>query len=658
VRFRRVGGGHVGARSWWWVREWGGVLTLAMGGYGLVYLLWLACGWGGDDAHTLISDLAYLPVTLTAAALAFRASTHRRLDAQTRRAWRRLALAYFCTWVGDLLYFTLEIVLHIPPFPSVADVAYLSFYPLALLSLLTFPSAIQTHVRKLKFGLDAAIMVLGGGIVIWHFVLRPQAIAAQDVSLDGVVSLLYTTGDLAVFTGVVTVLLRRTTGQSRHALAFLLGGLVLFLCADVTYGYLNAQNAYQSGGLPDVFWMIADVLMLTSGQVQYWLASREPEQVPEREDGAVRAFSALPYAAIAAAYGLLVLVARDEWGTPVGDLIIGAVCLTGLVVARQVTALRENARLLAETGARQSEARFRSLIQNSSDVITVVQADGLITYQAPSIQRIFGHTPAEVSGTSLIELLHPEDRDAALAFVAEATRRPGVTAPTEWRLRHRDGSWRYVESVGTNLVDDPTVGGVVLNIRDVHEHKTLRHQAFHDPLTNLANRAMFLERVRHRLAQRGADEQMMTLLFLDLDNFKHVNDTLGHAAGDEVLRVLGDRLRACLRAGDVAARLGGDEFGVLVEDTLDAESAAQLAGRITAAASRPMRVHGTPVQVGASVGIVLGAPAGRDAEQLLREADAAMYRAKSRGKGRYEFSAAPMRRRADAGRSGLIAEAA
>src|SRR6185437_14839796 len=286
------------------------------------------------------------------------------------------------------------------------------------------------------------------------------------------------------------------------------------------------------------------------------------------------------------------------------------------------------------------------LVQNASDLITVVDASHHISYQSPSMLRLFGHQPSELQGVALTELVHPDDVSAVQLFLHRTIADVGSLEPANWRMWHRDGSWRAVQSIGMNRLRDASVRGIVLNTRDVSERTALEaqltHQAFHDPLTGLANRALLKDRAEHALSRSRRDKETPpVLLFLDLDNFKMVNDSLGHAAGDSLLVEAARRLLACVRASDTAARLGGDEFAVFVEDSADDVSCTQVAERIIAALGRPFGIGGREVFVGASLGIA-AARDGDGADSLLRNADMAMYLAKTRGKGRYERFAPEM----------------
>ena len=294
---------------------------------------------------------------------------------------------------------------------------------------------------------------------------------------------------------------------------------------------------------------------------------------------------------------------------------------------------------------RQREARFRSLVQNSSDVVVVITPDGLISYESDGVRRVLGHDPAEAVGRRFDERVHPEETGWIRSLIAGLVGSRGGEQTTELRLRHADGSWRWVEAIGQNLTHEPAVGGVVLNFRDITDRKRLedqlQHEAFHDPLTGLANRALFTDRVTHALIRtRRNTTERLAVLFVDLDEFKLVNDSLGHAAGDELLTAVAERIRACLRRQDTAARLGGDEFGILLEDG-DHELAAEIATRILDALRQPFALDARQLFVQASIGVALSGersgPPPESADELLRNADAAMYTAKSRGKGRHEF---------------------
>ena len=294
----------------------------------------------------------------------------------------------------------------------------------------------------------------------------------------------------------------------------------------------------------------------------------------------------------------------------------------------------------AEERLRASEQRFRSLVQHASDIITVVDEAGVITYLSPSVERILGYTPDELLGSRSLERIHPEDAALVRAFFAELLATPGVNPSMEIRLRHRDGSWRYMEATGNNLLADPSVRGIVVNGRDVTERREferqLRHQAFHDDLTSLPNRALLIERLEHALERARRSGNSIAILFLDFDRFKVVNDSLGHTAGDRLLVEVGQRIQNSLRPGDTAARLGGDEFTVLLEDVSDIGGAVRVADRIADALKSPFDSQGQEVFLSTSIGIAISRGGEGRPEDLLRDADVAIDRAKANGRARYQ----------------------
>jgi diguanylate cyclase (GGDEF)-like protein/PAS domain S-box-containing protein len=319
-------------------------------------------------------------------------------------------------------------------------------------------------------------------------------------------------------------------------------------------------------------------------------------------------------------------------------MMVFAAVMAGLLF-RRFEAARRSGELNVAAARAQGEARFKALVHHSSDLITLVGADLAISYQTPSVTRLLGYEEDELIGTELADLTHPEDRLSLVAARADAVAEGGASARSELRLRHKDGSYRHVQSIHTNLLDNPDVRAVVVTTRDVTEQKALegqlQHNAFHDALTGLANRALFADRLDHALARTDRLAAPVAVLFVDLDDFKAVNDGSGHTAGDELLVAVADRLRTTLRPSDTIARLGGDEFAVLIEDGVEPGRPEAAAQRVLAALAEPFAAaDGAAVRITASVGIALGAAGQHDAAELLRHADVAMYSAKAAGKGR------------------------
>ncbi|HKI05636.1 MAG TPA: EAL domain-containing protein [Thermoanaerobaculia bacterium] len=294
-------------------------------------------------------------------------------------------------------------------------------------------------------------------------------------------------------------------------------------------------------------------------------------------------------------------------------------------------------RRVAEEALRASEERFRSLVQNASDLISILDAGGTVRYESPSHQRVLGLAPEEHTGRGMLELVHPSDRPAVEESLLHLVENPDAIPTLEYRLLHRDGSWRTLESTASNLLGQPAVAGIVLNSHDITDRKRaeekLLHDALHDELTGLPNRALFMDRLRQSMDRsRREPERLTAVLFLDLDRFKLVNDSLGHLVGDELLIQIAGSLASALRPSDTIARVGGDEFSILIEGGRDVGDAVRVADRIHDRLSAPINLGGHEVFVTSSIGIAVHTPEYERPEDLLRDADTAMYRAKSNGR--------------------------
>ncbi len=297
-----------------------------------------------------------------------------------------------------------------------------------------------------------------------------------------------------------------------------------------------------------------------------------------------------------------------------------------------------------EAGLALQREHFRSLVQHASDVILVIDAGGLITYLSPSVESVLGFSPHEQMGRSMFDLVHPDDVALGKETIEKLLELSGSYSRIDLRVRHQDGCYRWLEVSLTSLLEDPGVQGIFINYRDVSERRTLeeqlRHNALHDPLTGLANRSLLVDRLEHAIAASARRREHLAVLFIDLDDFKTVNDLFGHAAGDQMLIAAAGRIKPCLRSEDTASRLGGDEFVVLLEGVEHESDATTIASRILESLNSPFVVGGQEVSIHASIGVAV-ADAPHDARMLLRNADAAMYSAKSRGPGRYEVYQSP-----------------
>lgn len=619
--------------------------------YAAAMLAWLLFT-GQAVATALVRFLLPLPIVVVGMLLAWRASRDLALDHATRRFWRVLLV------VIALLPLEQLAVPLVPELPTGLGGAGFLFAALAgplllLVALLQLPNAPRRRIDQVKLWLDVATVAGGGALLAWNEVTTTPLSGGVPARLS--YALLFTQAVLElVLVLVASVLWRRTVLQHRATTLVLIGIAVLvqFL------GHIVAVVLMRRGVPgPDVMPAVS-LLAMTVIAAAGWhsCATMLQREVRNTRPRPLRSTSVIPYVAVLPGFALLVRGALEQNSPSLFGLVAGAVVLTALAFARQYAATRETVSLLTESAVRQNEARFQALVQHSSDVIMIVERDGTLRYASPSMASVFGHDPTRLVGTPLLALLHPDDVPAATHFLdelARTTARPGAASSgvlkAEWRLAHATGNWMTVDTVGTNLLHEPGVGGLVLNTRDVTEQSVIKqqymHQAFHDPLTDLANRSLFLYQVGQALARGSRHAAPVTVLFLDLDNFKTVNDSLGHAAGDRLLVEAARRLASCVRTGDLIARLGGDEFAVLVEEADAVDDVLLAASRIGAALARPFQLGGKEVFVSASIGIARSS-LGETCDDLVRNADVAMYVAKSRGKERHVLFEPEMHRAA------------
>ena len=347
---------------------------------------------------------------------------------------------------------------------------------------------------------------------------------------------------------------------------------------------------------------------------------------------------------------LMVPLLQAQLATTAVDLLIAAG--SGLLLVLVVVRVRQLLRTLSVLRRREFAShldaqesrlarRFEALVQHTSDVLVVIDTDGRTTYATPSAADLLGQDPVGLSAGELAELIHPEERRATIGAlrsrIGESAGRP-VTISA--RLGDRGGDARYVQIVAADLRDDPDVVGVVLTLQEtthrIELERELRFLAFHDPLTGLCNRQLFQDRVDHALDRARRGSERLAVLVGDIDDFKDINESEGHHAGDEVLRILAERLERETRTSDTVARLGSDEFAVLVENLDETRSAIELAERLIDAISEPMQIAGQPLTVTASFGVAVDAGE-RSGQELLRDADIAVHAAKTEGAGRWSL---------------------
>jgi len=578
----------------------------------------------GLNGPSMLSDLWMIPAGIVLVVLALRLSRDERFTSRDRLPWRLIVL-------GGVLMTGTEATSLLSDAPrailpnGIAGFAGLApMLALGAATVLFRRAAAAVSKPRLQDAIDHMAVVLASALALWYFVFEPiQSPSGADMAAQ------VGRGTLALcaIAFLARQSLRPMAGLSpRGATAFFLAGMVAIfgLVAMLELGVTSDK----AGAVYQLCFAAVQMALIAGCCLELRDRRRSGDM------GQAHGPSPLFFAAVAMGSTPLALLVLNL-GSRYFVVVAGWLCLSGMVAVRQYFAARDA--ISANHARRKTEARFGWLVRNSSDFIMAVDAAGAIDYVSPSVERILRAPAHSLLGTPLTDLAHPEDVEALQALINQATSNPGRRVSGEWRIRQALGTWLPVETVASSGSGDLDTTGVVLNTRDLRERKALEQkltfQAFHDPLTRLANRNLFRERVQHALDRRNVSD--IAVLFIDLDNFKTINDSLGHAAGDHVLVETAHRVRSTLRTEDTAARLGGDEFAVLLEDA-DLTGAARVAERIRVALGTPFWVLGQEVYISASIGIAIRRD-GDEAGELLRNADVAMYTAKSKGKACFEI---------------------
>ncbi|MEV6836528.1 EAL domain-containing protein [Streptomyces sp. NPDC051133] len=645
------------------------------------YAVGAACDWGTEEVALIMGDFGLSAAAGTAAVSCFVYARSRRV--RFRSAWLLFALSSAMAALGNAVWGWYEVVLGVDvPAVSWANLFFLCFAPPAIVGLLVLAKRPVTKAGWICLGLDA--WLIGGSLLTlsWSLAL------AQAARFDGpsvahtALSLAYPLLDIALVSMVLALHFRRSPGN-RTAVNTAIGALALTVMCDALFTSPLLHSSYHSGQLLDAGWFAGSLLLAYAP----WAAPRRRtaheahagdghtrvvhEHVPGQRGTAHHHVTApapapgsdhvrypsgrpitgslaalTPYlAAAVCTLGILYNVLNGRRPDHVVLITAGAVVLA--LVIRQGIMLLDNITLTQELA--QKENHFRSLVQGSSDVIMIAAPNGILRYVSPAAAGVYGRPAEDLVGTELAALIHPEDLGCVVHEVRRflaASPLEEATTRIECRFRSGDGGWLNVESTVNRHH-----GGLIFNSRDVTERvrlqAQLQHNAEHDPLTDLPNRALFTRRVQQALSgrratDRGAALRGTAVLFIDLDGFKAVNDTIGHQAGDELLVQAARRLQDAVRQGDTASRLGGDEFAALIagdgtrDRTARERNILELADRLRTTLSQPYAIDGNDVRVNASIGVAFAEP-GLGAGELLRNADLAMYRAKSAGKGRVEL---------------------
>ena len=583
------------------------------------------------DTANLFSDS---PVSLAAAALAL-AAARASADRNGRRIWLLFSLSLGLYSIGNIVN-SVYWMTGRDPFPSVGDIFYLSFYAPVLAAAVIAMRAGDVRVPWGRLTLDSTIITLGFGGFFWYFVLLPAAAVGEPDHLKYALTQTYITLNSVMVMAFGVLLMNGSAGALRRRTLVLLSiGFATMFIADIVWALAKVSGSYLPGSFSDVIYLSCYAGLAVAAREHIRGRRANQRQYPLLDTAMAQG---LPYVAMIVSFLVLASFTRGDLAEPATVMTLIFFVLTLLVLVRQGVVMRDDAAMREQRAAGRVEARYASLIRNAADVIMIVDVEGRLRFASPAAERVFGLQPDDIDGRTMLEFWPQGEGQRLMDFLGEIAATKGKpVGPVEIVVKTGERVFT-LESLGSNLLEDPAVAGIALNFRDVSERKSLEEQlrqlAFHDSLTLLANRSLFRDRVDHALALAQRSEREIAVLFLDLDNFKNVNDTLGHGIGDRLLQAAAQRLVNCTRATDTVARLGGDEFAILIEGVQDRRSVEQLAALIARTLGEPLLIDGNAVQVATSIGVAFSR-GGDTTEQLLRNADIAMYGAKAAGKGRH-----------------------
>ena len=626
------------------------------------FLLAVSFHPGGAASWTAFDNIGQTVTPFVAAISCF--AIARRSARRESAAWNLIALGAASWGLGQLLWTYFDVGLGQQPVsPSICDIGFLLSPVLTIAGLLLFVETPAAQLSRLR-GILEAVLIAGGLLVAaWALLLEPVVSTSTAPLREELVTIAYPVLDAVSLAALIFTATRRR--RNIHGRLTVLGsGIACLAVADSSFWYLttvknvDGANPSHAGwfiGFLVVAWSVTDKNRPAGAWQPAAAVTRRFRRL--RPPPAVRSWIALALPELVALLGVIIASLYDVIAAPKPNVAylyiltaVGCVALLhGLAVLMENHALTTNleARILdrtAELGRR--ERHFNALVEHSSDATLVLTPELVIYSATESVRSVLGVDRADLVTRRLDEL---DSSFAGLAgsftaFAATTDHSRQVT----WEMGSPDAGSRILDSHITNLVADADVRGYVVNTRDVTERvqleREIRHQAFHDQLSGLPNRALFYDRGEHALARARRTGDGVAVIAIDLDGFKHVNDSLGHHAGDALLRSVGEKLQAATRVGDTLARLGGDEFAVLVEDLKDRTQVAGIAERLRVCVGE--QTSAADYAVTASIGVAICYDDHSSIEELLRDADIAMYVAKSNGKNAVQLFEAWMHDRA------------
>ena len=567
--------------------------------------------------------------------------------------WLFFSLGSICYFIAEVIWIYYELILKIdPPFPGPPDIFWL------LVFIFYFAGIIyKTYIERKSYQLvrllfDVLIVMIIAVTVSWYYIINPILnLGSHQTFLFVFVYAGYPIGNLGLFFGVIIMLFGTKQLLQEKALLFLLSGFFFLILADSAYLYLVVNNAYSTGSIIDPLGSLGFLLIGLAGLNSEIIVENSntisTSKTADQRFETIRLF--FPY------IGVLILAVIFLFHQNDSFIAFSIILISILVIIKQILVIMENNTLLYDLKTLneklentvpqrtrqliESEQRYKSLFDYHPDLVYSFDFDGRFTSINFACERFLNKRKTDIVGTSFWDFVKLEDVERVTSALQNV--KNGENQNFDLSISSGNAKEAHLNITNIPIIVDNHVVGIHGIAKDITEHKKVEAQihymAFHDALTGLPNRRMYKKRLKETLKAVSRQQKIVAVLFIDLDGFKFINDTLGHDIGDQVLIAVTERLKGYVTEKDLIARQGGDEFTLILANVVDSSDVKKRVQEIIHSFEQPFTVDNNELNITCSIGIALYPKDGEDSLTLMKNADRAMYRVKSDGKNNYEF---------------------
>ena len=566
--------------------------------------------------------------------------TSKKSRGNERVFWLLLALGTLCYLIADGIWFIVESLMgEAVSYPGSPDFFYI-LQLIFFLGAFVYKLITGHHKREfIGFLFDILIVMSVAATFSWYFIMEPIIEFGAASSFELMVSLAYPIGDLGLLLAVVFLYFRAPTKTQNKTMPLIFLGFLIQVSADTLYLYLVSIDQYSSASLIDPLFIVVMLIIGFSGLI-YQIEESGNSGLHKEKSLALKKISFIriltPYVGVIILFGFM-----GSRSSGVDIITIGAGVSIFLVIIRQILTINENQRLLIKYYAKAedleiSEERYRSLFEYHPDSVYSTDLNGRFESVNAAYGKLLGYEKEELIGLPSISFVHPEHHQRSLLHVEKVLN--GASQNYEISVHPRAGGSLQMNITNIPIIVRNNIVGIFGIGKDITENKRneerITHMAFHDSLTDLANRALFEKVLKKAVTEAGINKEIFAVLFIDLNRFKQVNDTLGHNIGDMLLISVATRLKKAVNKEDTVARQGGDEFTLLIKNIDDYGGALLAIQKIQDILDRPHYIDNYEIISTPSIGIALYPLDAQNANDLMKKADSTMYRAKEQSRGK------------------------